>query len=74
MLQTRNTRQYSMADYELPIRQLFELEVLLRGKYNNAKEFQENMGHQGYLLSKMGRYKEALKKYETQAEVCAEIS
>jgi tetratricopeptide (TPR) repeat protein len=43
-------------------------EETLRNKKFNPVKFQENVGEQAFVLSKLGRYKEALQKYEIQSE------
>lgn len=58
-------------DYEKMLSTLVNQENVIGGKTNNQQEYQENICEQAYTLSKLGRYKDALQKYEFAAEICA---
>jgi tetratricopeptide (TPR) repeat protein len=58
-------------DYNQLLANLQSKEKEIRKKVNNQQEYQANIREQGNVLSQLGRYKEALQKYELSAEVCA---
>jgi len=61
----------SQNNYSEALRLLIRQEEFIRKKKHNAEEFQANMGEQGNILLKLGKYKDALQKFEIQGEVCA---
>jgi len=57
--------------YDKALKLLKKQEESLRNEKYNPVEFQKNTGEQAFVLSKLGRYKEALQMYEIQSEICA---
>jgi len=57
-------------NYGEALEMLKNQEESLRKKNYKPFEFQNNTGEQAFVLSKLGRYKEALQKYELQSELC----
>jgi len=69
--QQTNRISNDLENYQRRLNELIEKENSIRKRGYNPDEFQKNIGDQAYILSKMGRYKEALQNYQTQAELCA---
>jgi tetratricopeptide (TPR) repeat protein len=57
--------------YGEALKLLKKQEESLRLKNYNPVEFQKNTGEQAFVVSKLGRFKEALQMYEIQSEICA---